>query len=110
MKCYRVISMQGEWEDYYENCEGCYIDEQQAIGKKLELEIEEEQNRKQSKICEQCEYGCGLNEPCDNYIEDESDEDSCYEYYSHWDDITYRIDEEEIIGLDELIKKLKGEK
>jgi len=104
--------MQGEWEDYYEGCEGCYIDEQQAIGKKLELEIEEEQNRKQSKICEQCKYGCGSKKPysCDKFVIDEENEDMCYEYYSHWDDINYRIDEEEIIGLDELIDELKGEK
>lgn len=94
MKIYRLLECSGEWEDYHEYRIGTYLTYDRAkevMDEKVKLENEREEH---SRMCCECEYGCGDNHKCSDFKEDENHE--CLNYFTIWDTSTFRIDEEEV--------------
>ena len=110
MKIYQLHKSGGEWEDAYDIIIGSYLKKERAEEKKAEAESDEECLRNQSRKCNDCPF---LGEPLSkldslfaeypNYCSetkfekyDDYDYIECENYYMHFDESYYEIQEVEV--------------
>lgn len=108
MKIYQLHKYGGEWEDSFDIIIGSYLRKERAEEEKTKAEAEEDRLIERSKKCNHCpfiEYPCGnLNNLLLKYPDYcseaklEGDEMGiyCENYYSHWDEATFEIEEIEV--------------
>lgn len=95
MKVYEVHSYGGEWEDAYDYVEGRFDTRLAAEQLMNELKKDNEDFNRRADRCEQCTFGCGNNEPCEDYELDGSGGCENWTYHQIYDDM-FRIDEVEV--------------
>lgn len=108
MKIYQLHKHDGVYEDYRDRIIGSYLRKERAEEEKSKAEEEEKSLIERSKKCNRCpfiEYPCGnLNNLLLKYPDYcseaklEGDEMGiyCENYYSHWDEATFKIEEVEV--------------
>lgn len=120
MKIYQIHKYGGEWEDYHDYIVASYLLEEKALVEKEQLEKEEEYLRKCNSCplyycwddcdekCEECRKHtiertkkyCDRYEPFDkdkHDLEEHDESEKCVNYYSHFDDYYFRIEEVDVI-------------
>lgn len=83
-KIYQIHRYGGEWEDAYDYIVASYLSKEKAIMRKTVLELEEEQDRKQSEKCHECYASRCRNEDvpyCHFYEPFDENVHSLDEYY-----------------------------
>lgn len=108
MIIYQIHKYEGEYEDYSDTIISSYLDYNKALSEKERLEQEELSLREQGKKCANCPY-IGYYYPTKNlivvdpgYCSNASLENTeyyigCNNYFSHWDDATFKVIEVEVI-------------
>lgn len=102
MEIYQIHKYEGEYEDYSDTIVSSYLDYNKAIVEKERLEQEELKLREQGKKCAECPYTNGFKNIRTDYCNEASLEETeygieCNNYYSYWDDATFKIVEVEVI-------------
>lgn len=97
MTIYRLLECSGQYEDYHEYHIGTYSNYNRAREIKKKHEKLEEEAIKQARMCEDCECGCGTNPKCLGFKSLDNDEYECANWFSHWEDSTFKIEEEEVL-------------
>jgi len=109
MKIYQIHKYEGEYEDYSDIILSSYLNYNKALSEKERLEQEELNLREQGKKCRQCPHinGCcskikDLTNIHSNYCNEAALEITeygieCNNYYSHWDDVTFKVIEVDVI-------------
>ena len=104
MIIYQLHKYSGEWEDFRDRIVGSYLRKERAIEEKNRLEAEESKLIEQSRKCGKCPYlydyfiaNEKLLEYCSNAKLEEYDDDiDCDNYYQHYDEATFKIEEVEV--------------
>lgn len=105
MKIYLLVECSGEWEDYREYILKGYTKRETAEAKKANLEKTEQDLRKQSKKCAECDLFWNSIPDTTGYCEvsskvewEDGEVVGCpYQILPYRDYITYRIDEIELV-------------
>ncbi len=108
MKIYQLHKYGGEWEDSFDIIIGSYLRKERAEEEKAKVEAEENELIERCRKCNCCPFLEHLYANLDNLMAKYSDycseaklEDgewgiSCENYYSHWDEATFKIEEVEV--------------
>lgn len=107
MIIYQIHKYEGEYEDYSDTIISSYLDYNKALSEKERLEQEELSLREQGKKCANCPYigdyrTEDLIDVDPGYCSKASLENTnygmgCNNYFSHWDDATFKVIEVEVI-------------
>lgn len=110
MKIYQLHEYSGEWEDFRDRIIGSYFRKERAEEEKKLAELKEEELSERSAKCAHCPflefenaYFCvdKLLSEYPDYCTDAKLEDTdygvnCLNYYSKWDDSTFKVEEVEV--------------
>lgn len=106
MKIYQLHKHSGAWEDYHDYIIGSFLLKQRAEEEKLKAEVKENELREQSNNCEDCPFlydAYITNDELLSYCpkaklkKDEYSNDMiCENYYQHWHDSYFKIEEVEV--------------
>lgn len=109
MKIYQLHEYGGEWEDSFDIIIGSYLRKERAEEEKAKAEAKEKELTSHSKRCRGCPFIEQSFEDLDNLLSEypnycnESkliDEGAwgmdCENYYTHWDEVTFKIKEVEV--------------
>lgn len=108
MKIYQLHEYSGEWEYFTDSIIGSYLRKERAEEEKCKAEVKEKKLIEHSKKCYDCPFlERGFDSPDDllleypdycNMAELEETEYgiSCDNYYSHWDESIFKIEEVEV--------------
>ena len=109
MKIYQIHEHTGDYEDYRDYIVGSYLKKERAEEEKTKLELKEKELSNQSKKCRDCpflEEGMAnisrLMSKYPNYCPDAKLEELneygivCENYYIHWYESTFNIEEVEV--------------
>lgn len=109
MTIYQLHECGGEWEDHFDRIIASYINEEKALEGKRIAEETEIKEREQHKLCSDCPF---MDEDLDNletilgdykgycdkaHFSSDSDYIRCTNYFYKWDDISFYIQEVEVI-------------
>lgn len=107
MKIYQIHKYEGEYEDYSDTIVSSYLDYNKALSEKERLEQEELSLREQGKKCANCPYigyyhiedliGVDPEYCSEASLENTNYGMGCNNYFSHWDDATFKVIEVEVI-------------
>lgn len=109
MKIYQLHECSGEWEDYHDYIIGSYLRKERAEEEKAKRESKEKELIEQSGKCFNCPFAEEDNENLNSLLSEYPDyctkanlEETeygiidCKNYYSHWDDSIFKIEEVEV--------------
>ena len=104
MIIYQLHNYSGEWEDFRDYIVGSYLRKERAIEEKNRLEAEENKLIEQSRKCSKCpylHYGSIPKEEkvaycLESKLEEYVDGIDCDNYYQHYDEATFKIEEVEV--------------
>lgn len=109
MKIYQLHKYGGEWEDYRNYIIGSYLHKERAEEEKTQAQDEEFQKQRLAKQCQCCPYNDDIEDNktlaelmrkyCDHsdiHCDDEG-ELFCNNFYCHWIDNNFNIEEVEVI-------------
>lgn len=113
MKIYQIHEHSGEYEDYRDRIVGSYLNEEKARARKEEFEHIEDERQIKARCCSSCPINdydtdvdafdvavqeCSMYCPHAKIIEDNVFGGyDCENYCNHWDEVTYEIEEVEVI-------------
>lgn len=109
MKIYQIHKYEGMYEDYSDTIVSSYLDYSKALSEKERLEQEELSLREKGRKCANCHFISGnwsttkdLTNIHSEYCNEVSLEATeygigCNNYFSHWDDATFKVIEIEVI-------------
>lgn len=93
MKIYNVVQYGGEFDDYYEYIKGVFTIREEAERLCDFLSEVEADKVAKTKMCQECIFGCGDEDPCGDLKLDKNKED-CENCNTWAEEDFYRIDEE----------------
>lgn len=109
MKIYQLHECSGEWEDYHDYIIGSYLRKERAEEEKAKREAKEKELIEQSGKCFNCPFVEEDNESLNDLLSEYPDYCTkaklgkteygiidCKNYYSHWDDSIFKIEEVEV--------------
>lgn len=108
MKIYQLHKYSGEWEDFCDRIIGSYLKKERAEEEKAAVELKEKELIKRSERCTNCPFleddFSNINDLLSEYPDYcteaklvETDYGvECENYYSHWDDSSFKIIEVEV--------------
>lgn len=108
MIIYQLHEHSGEWEDWHDYIIGSYLRKERAEEEKTKAELKEKELMKHSKKCWSCPFleedfsdANVLLTKYSDYCSESKLENTdyginCGNYYSHWDESTFEIEEVEV--------------